>query len=483
MAESNATPSRLRQFVLTADGSLDLLRLRFVDPDLETSFHDSHYHRALPVIRIALLLGVVLVTAFALLDLIIVGEQILAVYLIRFGVICPTLLGLFLVTFTSMFRRLMQTTMMCAMLIVGAGVVAMTGFIDAPGSYLYYAGILDTVIYCCCVMRLRFFYALFVSVVLFAAYQFTAIVWNPIPAWALLSNNFFFVTAVGVGAFAAYVQEYYLRVAHHNEQLVAAERDRSQQLLAKARAASQAKSDFLAMISHELRTPLNAIIGFSEMMGQEMFGPLGDKRYKAYVEDIHGSGNHLLDVINDILDLSKAESGRLDLHEENIDLASLVETVVRLIREKALQKEIALDCNLSTSLPMLRGDRSMLTRVVLNLLSNATKFTEPGGQVSVTLKMEDDGQPVLTIRDTGIGIAPNDLKRVMEPFLQADTSLARKHEGTGLGLPLSRKMVELHGGTLVLDSVQGAGTTVRVCLPAARVVGSYAPAASAAAAE
>ncbi|HZD24688.1 MAG TPA: HAMP domain-containing sensor histidine kinase [Alphaproteobacteria bacterium] len=454
----------------TGVAALDLLRLRFRDTALEDSFREVYFRRSLSVIRISLLLGIVLVSGFAILDLWIVGDALHAVYLVRFGLIDPTLFALFLFTFSRHFQNHMQAAVAGAMLVVGLGVIGMTTLLDQPGSYLYYAGILDTVIYCCCIMRLRFYYALAVTAVLFAAYQFAAAVVNPIPDWALLNNNFFFVTATGVAAFAAYVQEFYLRLAHHNETLLVRERDRSQELLATAQAASQAKSDFLAMVSHELRTPLNAIIGFSEIMEREIFGALGDRRYVAYVEDIRRSGAHLLDVINDILDLSKAEAGHLELNEEVVNVRLIVDTVTRLMAERAGQKDIVINCEFPGEAPMLRADRSMVTRIVMNLVTNAIKFTDQGGRVDVSAAFRHGEGLVLTIADTGCGIDEADLERVMEPFLQADSSLSRKHEGTGLGLPLTRKMVELHGGRLELASIVGEGTTVRAIFPEARLV-------------
>jgi signal transduction histidine kinase len=234
------------------------------------------------------------------------------------------------------------------------------------------------------------------------------------------------------------------------------------------------------MVSHELRTPLNAILGFSEMMAREIFGPLGDHRYSAYADDIHRSGDHLLGIINDILDLSKAEAGRLVVQPERLSLRAVVDSVVRLMREKAAQKRLAMTVRIDETTPMLTADRSMLTRIAMNLVSNAVKFTEPGGRVEIAGGLDAEGHVRLTVRDTGIGIAAGDLGRVMEPFMQVESSLARKHEGTGLGLPLSRSMAELHGGTLELQSEPGVGTTAILRLPPAVVSGQQIAAAAAA---
>jgi signal transduction histidine kinase len=448
-------------------GALDFVRLRFVDPTEERAFRRAFFVSSLPIARVSYLLGMLLVGLFAFLDLFVVGEPIAVVYFIRFAIVCPTLFALYLLTYTRLFAHAMQGLTMAAMLTVGLGVVVMTAVIEAPANYLYYAGILDTVIYACCIMRLRFHYAVAVSVLLFAAYQLAALAINPIPTAILVSNSFFLATAVGVGAFAAYVQEYYLRLSFHSEALLRAERDRSRELMLQAQEASRAKSEFLAMVSHELRTPLNAVLGFSEMMTREIFGPLGDHRYGGYADDIHRSGEHLLGIINDILDLSKAEAGRLEVHAERCSLRAVVDSVVRLMREKTRQKRLAVAVRIDERLPTLYADRTMLTRITLNLLSNAEKFTEPGGRIDITGLVEPDGHVVMRVTDTGIGIAAGDLERVMEPFRQADSALSRKHEGTGLGLPLSRAMAELHGGTLVLESQLGVGTSAVLRLPPA----------------
>lgn len=448
-----------------AGGALDLVRLRFVDPAQEQAFRRAFFASSLPIARVSYLLGMLLVGMFAFLDLFVVGEALGAVYFIRFAIVCPTLFGLYLLTYTRLFALAMQGLTMAAMLAVGLGVVLMTAVIEPPASHLYYAGILDTVIYACCIMRLRFYYAVAVSLLLFAAYQVAALAINPIPTAILVSNSFFLATAVGVGAFAAYVQEYYLRLSFHSETLLRAERDRSRELMLQAQEASRAKSEFLAMVSHELRTPLNAVLGFSEMMAREIFGPLGDHRYSAYADDIHRSGEHLLGVINDILDLSKAEAGRLDVHAERCSLRGIVDSVVRLMREKTRQKQLAVTVRIDERMPTLYADRTMLTRIALNLLSNAEKFTERGGRIDITGLVEPDGHVVMRVTDTGIGIAASDIERVMEPFRQADSTLSRKHEGTGLGLPLSRAMAELHGGTLILESQLGIGTSAILRLP------------------
>ena len=238
--------------------------------------------------------------------------------------------------------------------------------------------------------------------------------------------------------------------------------------LKTAAAASAAKSQFLATVSHELRTPLNAINGFSEMIAKEIYGPLGDPRYRDYVRDIRGSGEHLLSVINDILDLSRLDTGEVVLEEEKLDLASVIEDAERMIRPQFDSAANTLTVALDPDLPLVRADRRRVMQVLINLLDNAVKFTPAGGRVCVSASCSGGGVAI-TVSDTGIGIAESDIATAFDRFSQVDGRLSRRYEGVGLGLPLARQFMELHGGTLTLKSQVGVGTTVTATFPPARV--------------
>ncbi|HXD46563.1 MAG TPA: ATP-binding protein [Pseudolabrys sp.] len=231
----------------------------------------------------------------------------------------------------------------------------------------------------------------------------------------------------------------------------------------RAEEANQAKSKFLANMSHELRTPLNAIIGFSEIMESGMFGPLGADRYQEYCKDIRNSGEYLLDVINDILDMAKIEAGRIRLEFEDLALDPLLGEAMRVVSARAHDKELTLTARLSPDLS-LRADRRALKQIVLNLLSNAVKFTPAGGQVTVRARTGNDCI-VLGIADSGIGIAPDALARLGRPFEQVESQLTKSHQGSGLGLAISKSLVELHGGRMSIRSTVGRGTMVLVRLP------------------
>jgi two-component system cell cycle sensor histidine kinase PleC len=232
----------------------------------------------------------------------------------------------------------------------------------------------------------------------------------------------------------------------------------------RAEGANQAKSEFLANMSHELRTPLNAINGFSEIMLAEMFGPLGDGRYKDYAQDILNSGQHLLALINDILDMSKIEAGKMALSFEQVTVEDLAEEAARLIRTRAEAAGLTLTLELPP-LPEIEADYRAVKQVLLNLLSNAVKFTPRGGRVSISAEQVGGDTVRIAVRDTGIGIAAEDLERLARPFEQIESQQAKTQQGTGLGLALSKALVEMHGGSLGLESAPGQGTVASFRLP------------------
>ncbi|HVA12039.1 MAG TPA: CHASE2 domain-containing protein [Stellaceae bacterium] len=234
-------------------------------------------------------------------------------------------------------------------------------------------------------------------------------------------------------------------------------------------ASNRAKTEFLANMSHELRTPLNAVLGFSEMIRDEIFGPIGEKHYAEYAKDIHDAGEHLLDVINDILAMSRIDLGEIQLNEDRVDLLHAIRSAVRLLGLRAQQKNIAIELLVAQELPALWADERAVKQILLNLVSNAVKFTNSGGRVQIAAHLESSGDLSLAISDNGIGIAPDAIARVTQPFYQADTSLERRNEGTGLGLSIVHGLITRHGGSLAIDSEFGVGTTVTLTFPAQRI--------------
>ncbi|HEV2188162.1 MAG TPA: PAS domain-containing sensor histidine kinase, partial [Stellaceae bacterium] len=238
----------------------------------------------------------------------------------------------------------------------------------------------------------------------------------------------------------------------------------------QAEIANRSKTEFLANMSHELRTPLNAIIGFSQVMAGEMLGPIATQRYVGYARDILGSAEHLLGIINDILDVSRLETGKLDLIEESIDAPKAIADLIQLVESKARAAEVRVVVRREGEVPRLRGDPRKVKQIILNLLTNAIKFSRPGGEVDIVLK-SDGGGVTIAVTDRGIGMDPKEVELAMAHFGQVTGPWARQHAGTGLGLPLAIGLTELHGGTLTIQSLKGVGTTVTVAFPPLRSEG------------
>lgn len=237
-----------------------------------------------------------------------------------------------------------------------------------------------------------------------------------------------------------------------------------------AERADQVKSEFLATMSHELRTPLNAILGFSEVMKDEVLGPIGSSQYREYAENINDSGQHLLDLINDLLDISKIGAGKDELDEMEIPIPALLESVRNLVLPRAQKGEVGLQTRYCRPLPHLFADERKVKQILLNLAINAVKFTEKGGKVAIGVWQDANGGVTFEVVDNGIGIAPAQIEIALSKFGQIESTLARKFEGTGLGLPLAKALLELHEGTLDLQSTVGVGTTVTVRFPPTRSV-------------
>jgi signal transduction histidine kinase len=237
------------------------------------------------------------------------------------------------------------------------------------------------------------------------------------------------------------------------------------QALSQAELANRAKSDFLANMSHELRTPLNAIIGFAEAVSSELLGPVYDKKQLEYIKDIHTSGLLLLSIINDVLDMSKIEAGKLELAREWVPVQALIREAVRMVSERAKSHRLALVTTVPEEEISVWGDERAIKQILLNLLSNAVKFSNDGGQVDIRASFDNAGDLVLDVEDYGIGMAAKEIDRALEPFGQAKPAVTKTHGGTGLGLPIAKGLTEAHGGKLVIESSPGQGTLVRILLP------------------
>ncbi|NQV43511.1 MAG: PAS domain-containing sensor histidine kinase [Rhodospirillales bacterium] len=240
---------------------------------------------------------------------------------------------------------------------------------------------------------------------------------------------------------------------------------------AEAEVANRAKSEMLATMSHELRTPLNAIIGFSQMFLGQTFGPIGNPKYHEYASDIFNSSTHLLELIEDILDVSAIESGKVETHFIDVDLCRQAKNMIRLVQPRANDGKLTISNTIPPDSPMLHADERRINQILLNLLSNAVKFTKPGGRIEISVQGNENGDMVLSVLDDGIGMSEAELKHALTPFGQVNRGAASGiHEGTGLGLPLTLSLVTLHGGTMDIESTPGQGTRVAIRFPKERVL-------------
>ena len=444
--------------------------LRFFDPETERRFARRALLDSMMFIRIYLLAGTALYMLFGLLDMRVGGEALTKIYIIRYAICCPILLTNFALSFTHYFEKIGQYVLALQMAASGLGIVAMTAIMPAPFNSNYYAGVIMVVIYCGSFIRVNFITTVLISLMLVLAYEVSAVVLNPLPMIDLISNNFFLLMATGVGLLSSYIQETQTRKGYIAHRIIEEKNEITNVLLVEANKANHSKSEFLANMSHELRTPLNAIIGFSDIMDKETFGPLGNARYASYVKDISGSGHHLLSIINDILDLAKAEANKLSMDEHEIDLVPVVAESFRMCEPKAQQSGITLAIKSCADQVVVRADGKLMLQILLNLVSNAVKFSHEGGAVEVELLLGSDRTVTIAVRDQGIGIPASDIERVLRPFEQVEDSRTRAHGGTGLGLPYAVKLAELHGGALWIESQINVGTSVMVVLPRERFV-------------
>lgn len=294
------------------------------------------------------------------------------------------------------------------------------------------------------------------------------IFYNITPQWQQIFMFQIAITSSILGIFFLLMCSLYY-TSRKSEKIIVRQHEKNTALkiaAAEAETANKQKSEFLANISHELRTPLNAIIGFSEMMKNEAMGPVGNEQYSKYITDIHSSGVHLLSLINDILDFSKAEAGKLELELGDCDVTRIIKTSARLVLPRAEAAGVALKQNVPKEHYIINTDAKKLKQILLNLLSNSVKFTPQGGEITISIWQNvSDGSLGIEVKDSGIGMAPKDIPKAMSPFGQVDSELSRKYDGTGLGLPLTKKLVELMGGTFTLKSELNVGTTISFTLP------------------
>ncbi len=449
------------------------LSLHFVDPEIEREYRKADIEESRPLIRTYLIAAAALYLTFGALDLRVAGPAAERLLFVRYGLVCPVVLGVAMATYLPIFTRYAQIMLTVAMAAPGLGIVYMTAILDGPARGEYYAGLIMVVIYGSALVRLQPYNAIFISALLVGLYQLVALFISPIPQKELISNDFFLIMAAAVGVFSGYIQEVAIRSNFRSRKLLELRKQDSEVLLRQAQAANRAKDEFVANMSHELRTPLNAVIGFSQIMENQLYGPLGDGRYEEYAGYIRRSGSHLLEVINGVLDLAKANAGKLTLSDAPCDIGDCVNETVMMCSELAKTAGVKLTVSSRIGLEV-RVDERMIRQALINLMSNAIKFSPPDGTVEITVQASTDGLSI-KVSDHGVGIARTDIQRVLRPFEQVENTFSRVHGGTGLGLPLAKKFIELHGGSLEIASELGEGTSVTLHLPADRICGPASP--------
>jgi len=450
---------------------IDLIRLRFRDPEVEDRYRREQTERVTPFVRFALAGGCILYGLFGILDAYLIDENLEYVLAIRFLFGCGTLLAAMLLTYTPVFQRHAQSIVALAMMNCGLGVIAMTIIAPPPANETYYAGLIMVLFYASVLIHCRFANNLAVTVTLVVVYFASVATVAPLPDEIIVNNAYFLLMSLGVGVFACYTLELgwrqrfsrYLALEHASDVAI--------ELKNEAVSANHAKTEFLATMSHELRTPLNAILGFSEMMKSELYGPLGSAKYGDYAEDIHQSARQLLTIISDILDYAKSETGSFELEETELNATELMERAVRTCHQLAASKGVRVSVATPEWTPQIKGDGRLLHQILVNLISNGIKFTPSAGEVRVSVSHAEEGGCRFQVADTGIGISEEDQQRVFEPFAQVQSAFARDQGGAGLGLPMVRRLAQMHEGQVEMTSRLGEGTTVVVNLPAERMTG------------
>ncbi|MBA3008709.1 MAG: response regulator [Proteobacteria bacterium] len=462
---------------------------------LEPEFIKSHFRESLTWIRIALLIAIFFYTIFGILDLIIAPEKKNIFWLIRYAGFCPAATCVLCFSFHPGFEEYAQVCLFFLCILAGLGIELMVILAGPPASYSYYAGIILVFITIYTFIRLRFPWAVICSWLIVVCYEIGAIWIAPTPKIMLINNNFFFVSANIFCMLAGYSIELNMRkrffssfkleqeknkvsqinkelehrVIERTAQLESANIDlqdalgQARGLAKKAEVASIAKSEFLANMSHEIRTPMNGVIGATELALAEELSPEIEK----YLRIIHDSGHSLLKIINDVLDFSKIESGYLEMENAPFHLDETIERIMEMFSIKAIEKGIVLSVKKSPGLPkILVGDAMRLRQVITNLVSNAVKFTDAGGAITIGVEQKESGADPckimleMYVKDTGMGIKMQHLDKLFTPFTQADASSTRKYGGTGLGLTISKKLIQMMQGQIRVQSEYGKGTTV-----------------------
>jgi two-component system cell cycle sensor histidine kinase PleC len=455
--------------------AINYFTLSFKDATQEKAFLRHTLLEYLPVVRFLLFVAILLFLIVGAIDPYVMPNKYHIIWLVRAVAISIFILLIFL-SYRKNFIIKAQKVLITCYITTCSSMVLMIMVGESPGKELYYAGLIQVFLYSS-MLRVKFLYALRTISMSMLIYFILCQQLKPfegINIGIILNNNYFLIGSALMGITIHYIQEFYQRQNFvQKTQLqeaklsAVAARDLTEELYIEARSANEAKQQFLVVMNHELRTPLNAIIGFATMMAS---GYLGDnkEKYAEYSKDIMNSGNHLSEVINEILEFSKASSGILEMNEELFDLQEIIDFVLKMISLRAAQQGLRLEFEKPEDPVYIRADRRLLTQALANIVTNAVKFTPTSGTITVSLN-ETKTDICINVTDTGVGIAPENIERALTPFMQIENAFSRHNEGMGLGLSIVVKIVEKHGGRFILKSALGEGTTATICLPLSRL--------------
>ena len=447
------------------------LHMRFDDPAIALQYanYNAVYRRGYQ--RAAMMIGLCLWCGFAILDLLLGGPSSLLLLAMRLGLALPLgALAVYGFAHRS-FGAPGDLWISCYLLSGALAICAMIAVCQAEVALAYPVGVLLVMVVGPVFLMHNYVYSAFTNAGMSAA-LIGALLIADSPGWSIWSSAFYSASLTIVMMIASFIIERMFRERFRMLAGYREARSRAMRMYQDAQAANHAKGQFLALVSHELRTPLNAIIGFSEIMSKEMLGPIGSAQYREYSGDIHKSGTHLLSIINDIIDLSRTELGKLTFEKHDFALSPILQDSMRLTRGLFEEKHLLFEADIAPdiSLYTVSGDARRLRQALHNLLTNALKFTPQGGSVLLSCHPTEEGGVAISVSDTGPGVAPALIARVREPFVQAEDAFSRHNEGLGLGLALADRVAKSFDGSLDLLSPPGKGLCARIVIPPARVV-------------
>lgn len=436
--------------------------LKFLNKDVERECYERYLKDFIAYAPYMFLIYIVIPPVAGVLEFFTTGTNVAYTLAIRIGIALPLTLLFYFIMFFN--RRWMLEAALAIHYVIGFAVIAVSMFVSLEFHHTYYWAATMIAIAAVAVIRLHYLRIVVMYFILFIAYLLVLIFVLDAPMGLIGHDIAFTLIAAVIIGVTSYSLEYGVKNNYIKEQLIIAEK-------LKYEAASRAKTEFLAVMSHELRTPLNAIIGFSEMIDMELLGPITPPKYKEYASDIHESGVYLQQLIQDILDLSRAEIGKLKMEETDFKLANVFTRCGRMLAEKASEKILKLDIDEASAAYIVHADERLLFQLLVNVVGNSVKFTNVGGHIWVSAARNERGELGIQVKDDGIGISKEDLPKIAKPFVQVASALKREQGGAGIGLALVKKIIELHDGRLDIQSELGKGTTVTAYLPKERVIG------------